>query len=149
MNYIFKEEIFPIGKSNYLNKGIIIRHKDVDNYQLYTTKLKSNGEGNEKFFYFEDNYPYCKGVENIKSFLKNKGNTVQDKFITINGRIKLFNFFILNNIEFINADIDINDNEVYDKILEICSLYIYIIDSQNLEENIKKIISKCLNDKKK
>ena len=99
LNNMIGQEIFPIGKKNFLNKVIILLNKDINYYELYEAKLNSKKEINDKYYYFEENINTCiKGASNIKSYLN---KIIDDKinkessFFIISGIIKLFSFLKL------------------------------------------------------
>lgn len=119
-------------------------------FKLYKTKLIIDDKGNDDNYYFEDDIDICcYGVQNIKTYLKNIINKIEDKniFFVISGRLKIFDFIKVNNdiipkIEFI--DLPEFDNRSKDFLFNKCSknfflsntrkIYIYepkIIDDEN------------------
>ena len=109
LNAIIGENILPTS-SEICSRPIIIRYADEDIFKLYKTKLIIDGKGNDDNYYFEDDIDICcYGVQNIKTYLKNIINKIEDKniFFVISGRLKIFDFIKVNNdiipkIEFID-----------------------------------------------
>ena len=66
LNSMIGHEIFPTGKKYFINKLIILRNKDICNYEFYEAKLNSKKENSDKYYYFEENINTCiKGASNI------------------------------------------------------------------------------------
>ena len=158
LNCIIGKNILPTNEIECTYRGVIIRHKDIKEYKLYKANLITRGEGIDQYYYFEiDQNPYCEGVNEIKSFLKNKNNdrimSDLDAFIVIEGRLKIFDYIklkeeVINTIEFIDLPgLDRDENyfkkEYYQKVLRFTNSCIYIneprsIDDSNSLENMKK-----------
>lgn len=100
LNCIIGEQILPTKETECTYRGVIIRHKNIPEFELYRTKLVSKGSGVNNYYYFmDDNKPYCKGIKNIKSYLKNKNSDKiiknEDAYIEITGKLKIFDFIEL------------------------------------------------------
>ena len=94
-------------------RAVIIKHRNINNFKLYKVKLEIFGKetSNEYYNFKEEDYPYCEGIDQIKSFLNNKNNDKKidnnDAFIVIHGRLKIFDFIkldkkYLNKVEFVD-----------------------------------------------
>ena len=152
LNSIIGEEILPTKDSECTYRGIIIKYKNIDNFLLFRTKLKILGEnsGYTEYNYFEeDNEPYCCGIENIKSYLKNKNSDSNmnnnDAYIVIHGRLKIFDYIkieekLKEKIEFIDLPGHNRENNnfvknYYDKILKYSNSCIYINEAKSIDDN--------------
>ena len=149
LNSIIGEDILPINESVCNFIGIIIKHnKDLDNFYLYRTKVEISGRGSNEYFNFEEEKePYCKGIENIKSYIKNKNsdNHIEDRdvFIVIKGRLKIFDFIsldeeLIKKIEFIELP-GYSSNSFalkrnYEKVLKYSNSCIYINEPISIED---------------
>jgi GTP-binding protein EngB required for normal cell division len=169
LNAIIGEDILPTKDSECTYRGVIIKHKNIDNFLLYRTKLKIIGKGagyNEYYNFEEDPEPYCFGIENIKSYLKNKNSDQriedQDAFIVIQGRLKIFDFIKLDNslidkIEFIDLpghdrqNNTFNSNRYYEKILKFSNSCIYINEAKSIddEDSVARLKVQYISDKQK
>ena len=104
---------------------------------------------NQNYYFIDDNKPYCRGIENIKSYLKNKNKdkTIKDEdaYIVITGRLKIFDFIkldqnLINKIEFIDLpgldrkNNTFNDNKYYDRILKFSNVCIYINEPKSIDD---------------
>ena len=168
LNSIIGEEILPTKDSECTYRGIIIKHKNIDNFFLYRTKLKIIGENsgyNEYNYFEEDKDPYCWGIENIKSYLKNKNSDSNmnnsDAYIVIHGRLKIFDYIKLDEklkekIEFIDLPGHNRENNTfvknyYDKILKYSNSCIYINEAKSIDDNdsVKRMKTQYNSDKGK
>jgi GTPase Era involved in 16S rRNA processing len=166
LNCIIGKDILPTKETECTYRGIIIRHMNTEEFRLYKTKLFRKGKGLDEYYFFEtDEKPYCIGDDKIKSYLNNKNNDKEiednDAFITIEGKLKIFDFIslskeLINSIEFIDLPgLDKKENkfneEYYQKILKFSNCCIYInepkyIDDELSKQNMKK---QYLSDKEK
>ena len=167
LNSIIGEDILPTKDTECTYRGIIIKHKNIDNFLLYRTKIEVDWHGNSEFYNFkEQSEPYCQGIKNIKSYLKNKNNDKKisdnDAFIIIQGKLKIFNFIHLNDkliekIEFIDLpghdrqNNTFNNNRYYEKILKYSNCCIYINEAKTIddEDSVKRMKTQYSNDKQK
>lgn len=97
LNSIIGKDILPTSLTEYTYRGVILRHKDIDSFNLYRTRLITRGSGADEYYYCEtEDKPYCHGINNIKSYLKNKNNDKnigdKDAYIIVTGRLKIFDF---------------------------------------------------------
>ena len=152
LNSIIGEDILPTKESECTYRGIIIKYKDIDDFLLYRTQPKTiaKGAGYEEYEVFEDdNEPYCFGIENIKSYLKNKNSDYdikeKDAFIVIQGRLKIFDFIkldeeLIKKIEFIDLpghdrqNNVFNNKKFYEKILKYSNSCIYINEAKTIDD---------------
>ena len=152
LNCIIGEKILPTKESECTYRGIIIKHKNINNYLLYKAKLEVIGidEGYNKYHnYIEDDQPYCEGIEDITSFLKNKNNDKQmndnDAFLIIHGKLKIFDLIkldsqLINKIEFVDLpghnreNNEFNRKEYYNNILQFSNSCIYINDASSVDD---------------
>ena len=121
---------------------------------------------NQNYYFIDDNKPYCRGIENIKSYLKNKNKdkTIKDEdaYIVITGRLKIFDFIeldqnLINKIEFIDLpgldrkNNTFNDNKYYDRILKFSNVCIYINEPKSIDDknSVNNIIQQYTFDKSK
>lgn len=167
LNCIIGDEILPTKESECTYRGVILRYKDIDKFELYRTKLITRGTGLDEYYYFETmKEPYCRGKNEIKSYLQNKNNDKviedNDAYIVICGRLKIFNFIqidkeLINIIEFIDLpgpdrkNNTFNEKQYYKKILKFSNCCIYInapntIDDKN---SVKRMTDQYLSDKDK
>ena len=150
LNTLIGEEILPTKNNECTYRGIIIKHKDIDDYELYRTNMVEIAPetGDTAFISFQpEKEPYCKTKEDITSYLKNKnadkneiGN--KDAFITIQGKLKIFDYIkldknILDKIEFLDLpghDKESNPfNQKYNSVaLRFSNISVYISDCQNV-----------------
>ena len=49
LNCIIGEELLPTKETECTYRGVIIRNKNISNFELYRTKLISKGEGYDKY----------------------------------------------------------------------------------------------------
>ena len=152
LNSIIGENILPTKESECTYRGIIIKYKDIDDFLLYRTQPKqiAKGAGYEEYEIFEeDNEPYCYGIENIKSYLKNKNSDYEikekDAFIVIQGRLKIFDFMkldeeLIKKIEFIDLpghdrqNNVFNNKKFYEKVLKYSNSCIYINEAKTIDD---------------
>jgi hypothetical protein len=166
LNAIIGENILPTKETECTYRGIIIKHKNIDNFLLYRAKLKIIGNATEYYSFEEEDEPYCYGIENIKSYLKNKNSDyiIEDKdaFIVIQGRLKIFDFIklneeLINKIEFIDLpghnrkNNTFNSGKYYEKILKYSNSCIYINEPNSIddEESVIRMRNQYINDKEK
>ena len=169
LNSIIGENILPTKESECTYRGVIIKYKNIDDFLLYRTYSKSiaEGAGYEKYEIFEeDNEPYCYGIENIKSYLKNKNSDYEiidkDAFIVIQGRLKIFDFIkldeeLIKKIEFIDLpghdrqNNVFNNKKFYEKVLKYSNSCIYINEAKTIddEDSITRMRNQYTTDKSK
>ena len=152
LNSIIGENILPTKESECTYRGIIIKYKNIDDFLLYRTQSKqiAKGAGYEEYEIFEeDKEPYCFGIENIKSYLKNKNSDYEikdkDAFIIIQGRLKIFDFIkldeeLIKKIEFIDLpghdrqNNVFNNKKFYEKVLKYSNSCIYINEAKTIDD---------------
>lgn len=159
LNTLIGEEILPTKDVECTYRGIIIKHKDIDDYELYRTNMVKIAPetGDTAFISFQpEKEPYCKTKEDITYYLKNKNSDKKyignkDAFITIQGRLKIFEYIkldqkLIDKIEFLDLpghDKESNPfNQKYNSIaLRFSNISIYISDAQNVLDgnNIEKL----------
>ena len=167
LNCIIGKDILPTKETECTYRGIIIRHVNTEEeFRLYKTKLIRRGKDLDEYYIFEaDEKPYCIGDEKIKSYLNNKNNDIEikdnDAFITIEGKLKIFDFIslneeLINSIEFVDLPgLDKTDNkfneEYYQKILKFSNCCIYINEPKNIDDELSKrnMKEQYLSDKEK
>ena len=167
LNCIIGKPVLPTYETGCIYRGIIIRYKDSDFFELYKTKLISKGKGLNQYYYFiNEDKPYVQGIKAIKSYLENKNADKvikdEDSYIVITGRLKIFDFIkldknMINKIEFIDLpgldrkENSFNDNKYYDKILKFSNVCIYINEPESIYDNnsVMKMIERFSEDKKK
>ena len=152
---------------------MIIKHRNINKFKLYKAKLEIVGKetSSEYYNFKEEDYPYCEGIDQIKSFLNNKNNDKKiddnDAFIVIHGRLKIFDFIqldnkYLNKVEFVdlpglnkksNTFIKKNGNELsfYDKVLLFTNSIIFVCepDSNDDETNVEDMQTEYQRNKEK
>ena len=121
---------------------------------------------NNYYYFMDDNKPYCKGIKNIKSYLKNKNSDKiinnEDAYIVITGKLKIFDFIelnenLINKIEFIDLpgldrkSNEFNNNKYYEKILKFSNICIYINEPKSINDknSVNNMIEQYSNDKNK
>ena len=63
LNSIIGKDILPTSITECTYRGVILKHKDIDDFYLYRTKLITRGTPSDEYYYFEpENKPYCKGI---------------------------------------------------------------------------------------
>ena len=154
--------IYFLNDGEYMHRGIIIKHKNIDNFLLFKSKINEIGDGGLNMYYNfeEDKKPYCSGISNIQSCLKNIPN--EESFFVIQGKLKIFDFVKLNEelidkIEFVDLpgkdrkNNKFNKDEYYDKIIQFSNCCIYINEPKEFddEDNIRRIQSQYIEDKLK
>ena len=168
LNSIIGEDLLPTSDAECTYRGIIIKHKNIDEFLLFRTKLKVIGDGgyNEYYNFEEEKEPYCVGKTNILSHLKNKNNDKnmadEDAFLVIQGKLKIFDFIqidekLIEKIEFVDLpghdrkNNKFNQKEYYNKILQFTNSCIYINESKSIDDelSVKRIQSQFLGDKQK
>ena len=167
LNCIIGKEILPAKETECTYRGVIIRYKDIDNFELYKTKLISKGKGlNEYYYFIDEEKPYCQGIKNINSYLKNKNSDKlikdEDAFIVIAGRLKIFDFIeldenLINKIEFIDLpgldrkENTFNDNKYYEKILKFSNVCVYINEPKSINDknSVINMLERFSEDKNK
>ena len=167
LNCIIGQNILPTKDSECTYRGVILRHKEDNNYKLYRTKLITRGEGLDEYYYFEDEPKWhCNGIPKIKDYLNNKNNDKnigdEDAYIVITGRLKIFDFIkldkkIINKIEFVDLPgpdrkkNTFNDKKYYLKILKFSNCCIYINEPKTIDdkESVKRMLDQYTSDKAK
>ena len=168
LNAIIGENILPTSEKECTYRGVIIKHKNVDDYYLYGTHLEILGDGsiNEYYNFKENKEYYCKGKEEIKSRLKCKNNDKnmdeKDAFIVIQGRLKIFDFIkldeeLVNKIEFVDLpghdrkNNTFNQKQYYNQILQFSNSCIYVNEPKTIddEDSVIRIRSQYNGDKQK
>lgn len=168
LNCIIGDNILPTSEKECTYRGVIIKHKNVDDYYLYGTKLEILGDGsiNEYYNFKENKDYYCKGKEEIKSRLKCKNNDKnmddKDAFIVIQGRLKIFDFIkideeLINKIEFVDLpghdrkNNTFNQKKYYNQILQFSNSCIYINEPKTIddEDSVIRIRNQYSGDKQK
>jgi len=167
LNSIIGKSVLPTKETECTYRGVIIRYKDSDFFELYRTKLISKGKGLNQYYYFiDEDKPYRKGIKDIKSYLKSKNSDKvikdEDAYIVITGRLKIFDFIkldenMIDKIEFIDLpgldrkDNTFNDNKYYDKILKFSNVCIYINEPKSINDknSVMNMIERFSEDKKK
>lgn len=167
LNCIIGQNILPTKDSECTYRGVILRHKEDNNYKLYRTKLITRGEGLDEYYYFEDEPKWhCNGILKIKDYLNNKNNDKnigdEDAYIVITGRLKIFDFIkldkkIINKIEFVDLpgpdrkNNTFNDKKYYLKILKFSNCCIYINEPKTIDdkESVKRMLDQYTSDKSK
>ena len=167
LNSIIGHELLPIDCTECTRRGVILRHKNIENFELYKTKLVIKGIGEDQYSFFQDaERPYCKGINEIKSYLNNKNNDDKiednDAYIVITGKLKIFEFIhlednLINIIEFIdlpghdNEKNNFNKKKYYKEILQFTNCCIYINDPTTIEDDLSvtRIVNQYCNDKNK
>ena len=167
LNCIIGENILPAKETECTYRGVIIRNKNIDNYELYRTKLITKGKGLDKYYFFEDaKKPYTKGLNNVKSYLNNKNNDKQitddDAYIVIVGKLKIFDFIkvdekLKEKIEFVDLpgpdrkDNVFNENRYYEKILKFSNCCVYINEPKTINDQNSndRMIEQYKSDKNK
>jgi len=167
LNCIIGKEVLPTKETECTYRGVIIRYKNIDSFELYRTKLISKGKGLNQYYYFiDEDKPYCQGIKSIKSYLKNKNADKvikdEDAYIVIAGRLQIFNFITLDEnlvskIEFIDLpgldrkENSFNDNKYYEKILKFSNVCVYINEPKSINDknSVMNMIERFSEDKKK
>jgi GTPase Era involved in 16S rRNA processing len=167
LNCIIGDKILPTKDTECTYRGVIIRNKNIDHYELYRTKLVSKGSGLNQYYYFEDdNNYYCNKIKDIKSYLKNKNSDKiikdQDAYIVIYGRLKIFDYIdidqsLINKIEFVDLpgldrkNNTFNNNKYYEKILKFSNVCVYINEPKSINDknSVNNMMEQYLTDKKK
>ena len=167
LNSIIGKNILPTSLTECTYRGVILKHKEIDEFYLYRTRLITRGSGSDEYYYFEpEDKPYCHGIDNVKSYLKNKNNDKnigdQDAYIIITGRLKIFDFIELDNdliekIEFIDLpgpdrkNNKFNEKEYYKKILKFSNCCIYINEPKSIDDinSVERMTTQYIGDKNK
>ena len=173
INSIVGHEILPSKDGECTYRAVIIKHRNINKFKLYKAKLDIIGKetSSEYYNFKEEDYPYCEGIEQIKSFLNNKNNDKKidnnDAFIVIHGRLKIFDFIqldkkYLDKVEFVdlpglnkksNTFIKKNGNELsfYDKVLLFTNSIIFVCepDSNDDETNVEDMQTEYKRNKEK
>ena len=156
LNSIIGRNILPTDFVECTYRGVFIRNSDSTEYKLYKMKLIYDVNIKEGFYFEEMKEPYCKGVLNIRNFLKNKNKDKnmddEDAFYMIVGRLKIFDYikihkYFIDKIEFIDLPgTDNQDNEFIkynylDQIINISNCCVYVnqpktVEDQNSVNNI-------------
>ena len=167
LNCIIGENLLPTKETECTYRGVIIRNKNINTYELYRTKLISKGIGYDKYYYFqeEDKY-YKRGIKNIRSHLNNKNNDKlindDDAYIVIAGKLKIFDFIkldqkLIEKIEFIDLpgpdrkNNAFNENKYYEKILKFSNCCIYINEPKTINDqnSVNRMREQYISDKNK
>ena len=150
LNCIIGQNILPTNSKECTYRGVIIRHKEEENFKLYKTKLITKGNGSDEYYYFEeDKIPVRSGIKDIKSYLniKNKDNAIEDKdaYFVITGKLKIFKYInldkdIISKIEFVDLpgrdkeSSDFNKKDYCKKILRFSNCCIYINEPKTIDD---------------
>ena len=141
LNCIIGEDILPIKQIESSNRTIIIKYEDTSELQLYKAKLELICEGNPLEYYkFKEEECFCKGINNIRLFLKNDNDNKKNTFVIIKGKLRIFDFIEIdekykNKIEFLDlpgSNID-NKNQI-NTILRYVNSFIFLNDPQSIED---------------
>jgi len=167
LNCIIGKEILPTKDSECTYRGVILRHKNIQDYKLYKTQLISQGRGLDKYYFFQtQQYSFCNGIENIKSHLQNTNNdkemTKDDAYFVIEGKLKIFDFIkldekLINIIEFIDLpgydrkNNKFNKDKYYERILRFSNCCIYINDPKSIDDqnSVNRMVMQYISDKEK
>ena len=167
LNSIIGKDILPTSLTECTYRGVILKHKEIDDFYLFRTRLITRGTGSDEYYYFEpEDKPYCNGIDNVRSYLKNKNNDKkigdQDAYIIITGRLKIFDFIKLDNdliekIEFIDLpgpdrkNNTFNEKEYYKKILKFSNCCIYINEPKSIDDkdSVQRMTTQYIGDKQK
>ena len=167
LNSIIGKDILPTSLTECTYRGVILRHKDIDSFNLYRTRLITRGSGADEYYYFEpEDKPYCRGINNVKSYLKNKNNDKnigdKDAYIIVTGRLKIFDFIeldkdLIEKIEFIDLpgpdrkNNTFNEKEYYKKILKFSNCCIYINEPKTIDDkdSVERMTTQYQGDKSK
>ena len=167
LNCIIGKEILPTKDSECTYRGVILRYKNEEDFKLYKTKLISQGKGLDEYYFFQtQQYPFCKGIEDIKSHLQNTNNDKEisddDAYFTIEGKLKIFDFIkldenLINIIEFIDLpgydrkNNKFNENKYYERILKFSNCCIYINDPKSIDDqkSVDRMVMQYMSDKEK
>lgn len=163
LNCIIGENILPIGNEYTLNRGIILKYQDTNDFYLYRAHLIEKGAGSLKINFFESEKDFdCKGVDNIRTYLINKNNekniSDNDVFFIIKGRFKIFNYIkfedeeLINKIEFIELPQDSRKYNAFspkNKIIEYSNCIISVNDPLDLEDmaSVERIRTNYMSNK--
>ena len=165
LNCIIGEDILPTDEEDCTLRVVIIKHKNIPDYYLYPTKEIEFGRGTKKYLSFveEDKY-YCKGIDNIKSYLTTKNSDPvmnnKDTVLILQGPLRIFDFIkfegkVIEKIEFIDLpglnrkDTRSLNKEFYNKILEYSNSCLYInLPTLKDSTNVGNIRNNYREDKK-
>ena len=161
LNTLIGEEILPTKDEECTYRGIIIRHKNIDDYELYRTNMVeiAPDTGDTAIINFQpEKEPYCRTKGHINSYLKNKNSDKnyignKDAFITIQGKLKIFDYIkldekLIDKIEFLDLPGHNKESNPFNKkynsiALRFSNISIYISEPKMVldEDSVAKIRS--------
>ena len=149
LNSIIGRNILPTDIYECTYRGIFIRHSDSEEYQLFKMKMIRDEQNEEKFYFEVEKNPYCKGVLNIRNFLKNKNKDRniedEDAFFVVTGKLKIFDYILIHKyfmekIEFIDLPgTDSKNNtflnlKYFEQIINISNCCVYVNQPNTVED---------------
>ena len=149
LNSIIGRNILPTDNFECTYRGVFIRHSEDNEYKLFKMKMVKDIKFKDQFYFQEEKEPYCKGVLNIRNFLKNKNNDRniedEDAFYIVSGRLKIFDYikihkYFMDKIEFIDLPGTDNKNNkfikanYFDQIVNISNCCVYVNQPKTVED---------------
>ena len=149
LNSIIGRNILPTDIYECTYRGIFIRHSDSEEYKLFKMKMIRNEENKEQFYFEIEKNPYCKGVLNIRNFLKNKNKDRniedEDAFFVVTGKLKIFDYILIHKyfmekIEFIDLPGTDSKNNTFlnlnyfEQIINISNCCVYVNQPNTVED---------------
>ena len=156
INCLIQKDILTCNSSECTRRGMIIRYiKDKNQVSLYSIKFKSSKNLNQTYYYYTKNKLLSDNIYNIKEIINITNESYpkneEDCFFLLEVNIQVLddlniNPEIKNNICFIDfPGHNTNDNffydkNIYQKVLKMCSFFIYINGGKAFKEDSNKLL---------
>ena len=156
INCLIQRDILSCNSSECTRRGMVIRYiKDKNKASLYSIKFKSSKNLNQTYYYYTKNKLLTDNIENIKEIINITNESYpkneEDCFFLLEINIQALDDLnikpeIKNNICFIDfPGHNTNDNfffdkNIYQKVLKMCSFFIYINGGKAFKEDANKLL---------
>jgi len=156
INCLIQRDILSCNSSECTRRGMVIRYiKDKNRASLYSIKFKSSKNLNQTYYYYTRNKLLTDNIENIKEIINITNESYpkneEDCFFLLEINIQALDDLnikpeIKNNICFIDfPGHNTNDNfffdkNIYQKVLKMCSFFIYINGGKAFKEDANKLL---------
>ena len=164
LNCLIGKDILPCDLNRCTNRGIIIRHNENENSQLFKTKF-IKVENPDYCYFQEEKEPICQGDEEIKKKLielNNEKLDFENSFVVLKIPLKMFSELdiryshfkktLMEKIELIDyPGLDMKDDlyqkEVFSSLMKFSDGFIFVNDCDLIEEKGNlDILEKIMNE---
>ena len=156
INCLIQKDILTCNSLECTRRGMIIRYiKDKNKISLYSIKFKSSKYFNQTYYYYRKYKLLSENIEDIKEIINITNESYpkneEDCFFLLETNIQALDDLnikpeVKNNICFIDfPGHNTNDNfffdkKIYQKVLKMCSFFIYINGGKAFKEDANKLL---------